>query len=37
MAPRVLPRPEGRQRFVGDYDHLARVDEWRVNEGDESE
>jgi ATP-dependent helicase/nuclease subunit B len=35
MASHVLP--EVNQRFRGDYDHLARVDEWTINEGDESE
>jgi ATP-dependent helicase/nuclease subunit B len=37
MAPRVLPRPDGRQRYRGDYDHLGRNDEWTINEGDDSE
>jgi ATP-dependent helicase/nuclease subunit B len=37
MLPLVFPRPEGRVRFVGDFDHLMRLDEWRVNEGDDSE
>lgn len=37
MMSRVFPKPDNRQRFVGDYDHLARVDEWKINEGDDSE
>jgi ATP-dependent helicase/nuclease subunit B len=35
LSSRVLP--EVNQRFRGDYDHLARVDEWTIDEGDESE
>ncbi|WP_332712933.1 double-strand break repair protein AddB [Pelagibacterium mangrovi] len=36
MVARVMPRPN--QRFRGDYDHLARLDEWAVVEsGDEGE
>jgi ATP-dependent helicase/nuclease subunit B len=37
MLPLVFPRPDGRVRFAGDTDHLMRMDEWHVNEGDESE
>ena len=37
LVPQVVPRNEQRQRYAGDYDHLARVDEWKINEGDESE
>lgn len=38
MMSRVFPRQDNiRVRFVGDYDHLARVDEWKINEGDDSE
>lgn len=33
MASQVLPRP--RQRFAGDYDHLARRAEWALAEGEE--
>ncbi len=35
MTSQVLPAT-GR-RYRGDYDHLARVDEWAINEGDDSE
>jgi ATP-dependent helicase/nuclease subunit B len=37
MAARVFPKPDPQRRYRGDYDHLGRNDEWRVNEGDESE
>jgi ATP-dependent helicase/nuclease subunit B len=34
---RSLARPqyEGRQRYAGDYDHLARVAEWRLSPGED--
>lgn len=35
MTADVLPVAS--RRYRGDYDHLARADEWRVNEGDDSE
>jgi ATP-dependent helicase/nuclease subunit B len=38
MAANVLPKGDIRQRrFIGDYDQLSRLDEWSLNEGDESE
>ncbi|MBK8084985.1 MAG: PD-(D/E)XK nuclease family protein [Devosia sp.] len=34
MTARVRPRVEtGRKRFVGDFDHLARTDEWTLTAG----
>jgi ATP-dependent helicase/nuclease subunit B len=36
MTPQVLAKKR-RPGFRGDYDHLARVDEWAINEGDDSE
>ncbi len=34
MIPRVRPRVEtGRKSFPGDYDHLARTDEWTLTAG----
>jgi ATP-dependent helicase/nuclease subunit B len=37
MAARVFPKPDPQRRYVGDYDHLSRTDEWNLNEGDDSE
>jgi ATP-dependent helicase/nuclease subunit B len=37
MLARVFPKPDPQRRFVGDYDHLSRSEEWSVNEGDDSE
>jgi ATP-dependent helicase/nuclease subunit B len=34
MPARLKPRPEsGRRPRPGDYDHLARTDEWTINSG----
>jgi ATP-dependent helicase/nuclease subunit B len=34
MAARIRPRVEtGRKSFPGDYDHLARTDEWTLTAG----
>jgi ATP-dependent helicase/nuclease subunit B len=33
MGARVLPNPK--QRYEGDYDHLARTDEWTLAEAEE--
>ena len=35
MAARVLP--DAGRRYRGDYDHLGRVDEWQMNEGDDTD
>lgn len=35
MTSQILPHE--RRRYRGEYDHLARFDEWAINEGDESE
>jgi hypothetical protein len=37
MTARVFPKPDPQRRYLGDYDHLGRNDEWSVTEGDESE
>jgi ATP-dependent helicase/nuclease subunit B len=37
MMARVFPKPDPQRRYVGDYDHLSRSEEWSVNEGDDSE
>ena len=34
MAARIRPRVEtGRKSYPGDYDHLARTDEWTLTAG----
>jgi ATP-dependent helicase/nuclease subunit B len=38
MAARIRPRAEsGRRRYPGDYDHLARTDEWMLTSGVDDE
>jgi ATP-dependent helicase/nuclease subunit B len=34
MCPRV--KPDAARRYRGDYDHLARTDEWTLIEGDDA-